>query len=400
MSKHKKKKPTGTGRQMLAAENLPLALHDAGPSAAQDVVAHLEMNTTANIGAQDNTSRPPAAEHEVAPATVATATIASPDTDRTAAPDDMAAVPAASPDSVVEAPRKAHGSLGQRLRAAREAHGWSAEEVAGRLRLPSQTIHSLEAEQYERIGYGIYLRGYLTSYARLVDVPTILIEPVLRERSHAPPLVASGTISHSRYLYQRYSVSALYLILTGVIIVPAVLLAMRASLQPDLAQVTVLEPAPAPAAAAPDTVRVDSGEAASTSQSATAAAASPAAATGTTDTPLVASLAPFSALSRKEAPRADTAVVAAGTHSLKLALKESSWVEVVSASGEKLEYGLLPGGSVRSYASDKALEVRLGNCTGAEVEADGKPQDLTPYRHANVAHFKVFSAGESISHTD
>ena len=43
-----------------------------------------------------------------------------------------------------------------------------------------------------------------------------------------------ATISHSRYLFQRYSVSALYLILTGVIIVPAVLLAMRASFEPNL----------------------------------------------------------------------------------------------------------------------------------------------------------------------
>jgi cytoskeleton protein RodZ len=75
-------------------------------------------------------------------------------------------------------------------------------------------------------------------------------------------------------------------------------------------------------------------------------------------------------------------------------------VEVISATGERLEYGLLPAGSVRNYASDAALEVRLGNCSGAEVETDGQVQDLTPYRRSNVAHFKVFTAGEPISHTD
>ena len=399
MSRHKKKKPTGIGKQMFAAENLPLALHDAGQSAAQDVVTPLEMNTTANIGKQDDAASPTPADSATPSATAmpmqSSASVAS---DAPVAGDSPST--AAPAFDSRDDPPVLHGTLGQRLRAAREAKGWSVEHVAGRLRLPSQTIHTLEAEQYERIGYGIYLRGYLTSYARLVEVPTVLIEPVLRERSHAPPLVASGTISHSRYLYQRYSVSALYLILTGVIIVPAVLLAMRASLQPDLAQVTALEAAPAPGAVS-DAAPADRAEATSTSQPATPATANGAAATSTSEAPLIASLAPFPAMSRKEAaPRADAAVIPAGTHSLKLTLKEASWVEVVSSSGEKLEYGLLPAGSVRSYASEKALDVRLGNCTGAEVEADGRAQDLSPYRHANVAHFKVFSAGESISRTD
>jgi cytoskeleton protein RodZ len=87
-------------------------------------------------------------------------------------------------------------------------------------------------------------------------------------------------------------------------------------------------------------------------------------------------------------------------HTAKLTLREASWVEVQSASGEKLEYGLLPAGTSRTYSSDKPLEVRLGNCTGAEVETDGRLQDLTPYRRANVAHFKLFVGGEAISRTD
>jgi cytoskeleton protein RodZ len=89
-----------------------------------------------------------------------------------------------------------------------------------------------------------------------------------------------------------------------------------------------------------------------------------------------------------------------GAHVLKLSLSEASWVEVSSADGAKLEYGLLPAGSVRTYRSDSPVEVRLGNCSGAQVESDGTLRDLTPFRHANVAHFRLFSADDPISHID
>jgi cytoskeleton protein RodZ len=76
---------------------------------------------------------------------------------------------------------------------------------------------------------------------------------------------------------------------------------------------------------------------------------------------------------------------------------DASWVYVTWFGADKLEFGLLPAGSSRTYSSDNALDVRLGNCNGAEVEADGKIQDLTAYRRANVAHFKLFAGGEPIS---
>jgi cytoskeleton protein RodZ len=361
---------------MLAAVESPAAGQEAEQPVVYGAVTHDMMSTTKS-GSDE------------------------PKTPRVEAPAGSEPSPAPQ-QAVVDGPALgASGTLALRLRAAREAKGWSTEEVGSRLRLPAQIIRTLEAEQYDKIGHGVYLRGYLSSYARLVDVPTVLVDRVMGERNHAPPLITSGTISHSRYLYQRYSVSALYLILTGVIIVPAVLLAMRASLQPAITQLTPLD---APASSTPaDATAVPANELAIPQSGANGAAAdaTPAVPPTGTDAPLIASLAPFSALSQKDsAAHVETPAAAAGAHTVKLVLKEASWVEVTSAAGEKLEYGLLPAGSVRTYASDKALEVRLGNCNGAEVEADGKVQDLTPYRRANVAHFKLFYAGEPISRTD
>ncbi|HJU25228.1 MAG TPA: RodZ domain-containing protein [Rhodanobacteraceae bacterium] len=40
------------------------------------------------------------------------------------------------------------------------------------------------------------------------------------------------------------------------------------------------------------------------------------------------------------------------------------------------------------------MSVTIGNADGVQVESDGKPLSLVPYRRANVARFKVFgSAG-------
>src|SRR5690348_900455 len=92
-------------------------------------------------------------------------------------------------------------SFGQRLRAAREAKGLSHSDIAQRLRLPLRLIGRLEADDYSGMEQGVYLRGYLSSYARLVGVPTVAAETIASQHTHAAPLVATGKVSRSRYLF-------------------------------------------------------------------------------------------------------------------------------------------------------------------------------------------------------
>src|SRR5690606_18102856 len=80
-------------------------------------------------------------------------------------------------------------------------------------------------------------------------------------------------------------------------------------------------------------------------------------------------------------------------HTVTLRLKQSSWVEVTAAGGEKLEYSLLAAGTERSYSSDGVVSVRIGNAEGAEILVDGKTIDLAPYRRAHVAHLQVSAEG-------
>jgi cytoskeleton protein RodZ len=294
-------------------------------------------------------------------------------------------------------------SFGQRLRTAREAKGLSRAEVAQRLRLPLRLIGRIEDDDYTGMDEGVYLRGYLSSYSRMVDVPIVAAETVAAAHMRSAPLVATGKVSRSRYLFDRYSVSATYLILTALIVVPAVWLATHGGLEQNLARTTPLD---SPTTIAlPSTGQPDASDATGDAKQDSSADQPAPTADDTTTTvaavelprqeqmPVVASMTPFAT------PSASTPVVEiparhapTGAHSLTLKLSAASWVEIVGADGSKLEYGLLPAGAEKSYASDGPLSVRLGNADGTEVIVDGKPLDLAPFRRANVARLRVFGA--------
>ena len=257
----------------------------------------------------------------------------------------------------------------------------------------------------------MYLRGYLTSYARLLDMPQILAEKVIAERGVQAPLVSTGRVSRSRYLMDRYSVSATYLILTALVVGPAVWLATHGGLEQNLARTVLLDAPPVSEVATTSPAIADKSAAAASETP--AAAASPSAdpvmnAIAEVDplaespAPIIASMAPFSTgqqISKTDSSSASMPVTS-GRHSLSLKLKLASWVEVVDANGSRIEYGLLGAGVERNYASDTALTVRIGNAEGAEVVADGIRVDLAPFQRANVARLRLFGGDKLASRVD
>ena len=287
--------------------------------------------------------------------------------------------------------------FGGRLRAAREARGYSVEACGQALRLPGRLIRQLEAGEYGGIDYQVYLAGYLTKYGRYVGVDEEAIQSELaRMTPRQPDLVVTGGVSHSRYLLERYVTAATYVVLTAVIVVPMVWLGVRGTLDRDMARLAPLDAAPVAQQDAP-APGSSSGLVAGAPSALPAPSVEPRA---DDQQPLLASMAMFPPLDHSAArsPLAipagpatvvDPAAGGQGAHSLTLNLPSASWVEVTAADGSRLEYGILPAGTQKAYRSDKTLDVRIGNATGAQATVDGQPVEIDTFRRANVARFRV-----------
>lgn len=283
--------------------------------------------------------------------------------------------------------------LGRQLRAAREARQLDIEECGHALRLPVRVLRKLESGDYSGISERVYLRNYLHSYGTCVGMAeATLAEAIARlaPAEKAPELVSTGGVPRSHYLWQRYTTAATYVVLTAVIVVPLVWLGFNGGLDRG-AHLESLNAAPV---ASQDVTAGDAAEVHAPSAAAAAAEQGTASSQRSAEQPLMASLAPFPVLDSiddelSKAPVPSPAVSIPGSHVLSITLTKPSWVEVTTADGEHLQYSLLPAGTHKVYRSTQALQVSIGDTTGAEVQLDGKPVQLDAYQHEHVAHFRI-----------
>jgi cytoskeleton protein RodZ len=263
---------------------------------------------------------------------------------------------------------------GARLRQAREAAGLTLEAVGQQLRMPVQVVKSLEAEQWDRLGAPVFVRGQLKSYARLlkVDLGDVL------DQAHIGPVVPPQLVSHThtpraRRIAESLGRRALYVGITAVLAVP-VWFATRghfdsASTTPNTASLDVIPAAVPVAGTAP------------------AAQATPV----VTPAPSTAPSAPYLA-SLTPVPR-PTAAAPAPAGALSLQFKGDSWVDIAAPDGSTVEKALIKSGETRTFSPGQVARMVLGNASAVEVQQAGTIIDLSPYQRANVARFTVSSDG-------
>lgn len=280
--------------------------------------------------------------------------------------------------------------IGMRLRRGREQAGLTIEQVGQQLRLPVAIVQAMEADDWARLGAPVYVRSYLGSYLRLVDLPATLAEQAAQTKP-APALVAMSSSSRLRHALNRSVRNGVYLVMTGLLVVP-VYFAARHYQDKDRPEVLTLETsadmveAQALAASAPPVAPADAGAtlvaAASEVGAGQPADPLPPPAAEPDHPPVMASMSPFPS----------TAAPSAG---LVLRFKGESWVDVVDARGARIERGLVEAGAERRYAAGQVARITLGNSEAVDVSLAGKALDLAPFRTANVARFTVSSDGQT-----
>lgn len=322
-------------------------------------------------------------------------------------------------------------SLGAWL--ARVRAGYSAErrEVARHLGLNPIIIQAIESDDFARLGPPVFVRGYLSRYARFLNLPEqAVLERYQRQSGPAqepPPLKVMHPLRRQTRI--RDLRGALYLLVVvgiawttiqnldlgdfdpGGLIArwsggdpsgpkPAAAPAKTAVSQthypfqtaPGDATATAAAPATPPLAgetqAAPpaESVRPAIGPA-----SPSAPAPTPAAPTFSAEPATVAATSPGVLTATVAAPTEEGAGHSPGTARLLLEFSNDCWVEVKDAQGNVLANGLMKANSTHNISGSAPFKVTLGNAPAARIILDDRLVNTEFYvpRRGTVSRFTL-----------
>ncbi len=135
-------------------------------------------------------------------------------------------------EAAQEPKQKPSKGPGEILREAREAKGLEQREVADQLRLRKQIIELLEADDYSTFSTATFIKGYLRSYAKLLDLDDTELFEAYKARGYKE-VESSQMQSFSRRKKHEESDNRLMLI-TYVVIIIVVALVIWWWQEPDL----------------------------------------------------------------------------------------------------------------------------------------------------------------------
>jgi cytoskeleton protein RodZ len=333
-------------------------------------------------------------------------------------------------------------SLGAWLARTRASHGAEPREMARHLGLNPTIILALEADDFARLGPPVFVRGYLSLYARLLKLPEAAVLERYRQQSgpaqEPPPLkVVHLGLRQTRIRDLRGLLYLLVVIGIGWTAVrhlgdldPGQWLAWWPQSEQTKAQPSASKPvagasqtqhpfqsAPAettresaapPAAPAASEPPLPSPEPTSISASAIALSSPPASAPApgsVAPAAVSATVAPTPGLVTPEAVSVPAAPVSATLEDggvslvsdvpagarLVLQFSEDCWVQVKDVEGKVLLNGLMKADTTHAISGSAPFTVTLGNAPAARIALDDRPIDTAVYlpRRGTVSRFTL-----------
>jgi cytoskeleton protein RodZ len=319
---------------------------------------------------------------------------------------------------------------GVQLAAAREAAGWTIEQIADQLKLAPRQVIALEKGDYASLPNMAVVRGFVRAYAKVLKIdatPLVAMIEVISPTSHeaAPPRrERSPTFSESRFptLTERSSKPAGWMLgaAVAVVVVAAGAYAYHAGLiAPGMlgqGKDGAAASAPAVTEKAADTVApiettlVKPGQETAPIQSPSVplisvppqggapAAGSPGAgaapAAGTAPAPVTPPVAAAPVAAVAPAAPAPAAVAApapaaAGASALVLKVNQDSWIEIRRPGKSPLISRLVKAGTTETFdIADPALLI-VGKPAGVEATLGGAPLALPPVAGGMISRVNI-----------
>ena len=298
-------------------------------------------------------------------------------------------------------------SAGAALRDARERLGLSVADVSNRLKFAPRQIEALEADEITRLPGIAFVRGFIRSYAKFLQIDPVPLLATLPAASGQPVAAiesASMSVPFS-YVYKGRSNKMVWMAagVAGILLlvifvnfyhsppqvttpivepvdIPPVDLQPESDVVPTSAVIqSVIQPLPSevqPAAHMPIITKVP----ASQPRSAPSPITKPAS-------------APLSAPPSSQSSNSSSGVISSPTNIklgeqalIHLAFDDESWVEVFDKNGKSLFAKLNPRGGEERVTGTPPFSLVIGNASGVRLYYQGKRIDLAPYNKAEVAH--------------
>lgn len=278
---------------------------------------------------------------------------------------------------------EAEPAVGEVLRAAREAKGWSVPEVANRLRLMNRQIEAIESNDFAALGEPVFARGFVRNYARLMGLNPEAMLVTMRDDTLIAPVEVGQTLSlvmPGNWFTSRWLIAGL-LALLALVVVP---IGLYAWLNSDAENVVISlppSPQPSPVIASPVTAPTAIAEAGQITEPAVDATPAPDSAMNTTPGPTTMTTAPEPLPTPKSAPTVASA--------LRFQFDADAWVEVKDGSGSVLQRKMNRKGSALTLLGQPPFTLEVGNASKVRMSYNGRPHDLKPYSVGNVARFSL-----------
>ncbi len=272
--------------------------------------------------------------------------------------------------------------VGETLARARAALGFTVVDVALQLKFAPRQIEALEQERFDQLPPGMFSRGMVRAYARLLKLdPEPLVERIAGRVAAADnasavvaaprPIPITDSSRRGTLLYAGLSLAVLGVI-AGVLVEW-----QRERMEAGRMKFVAAAQAPLPAApAVPQAAPPPADQQVASLQPVAPAVTAPAAA------------APeeAAAAARTEAgprPRAG------GKRRISMKFDRVSWVEIKDGGGKTLISQLNAAGTEQEVEGRPPFELIIGNAQHVRLSYDDRPIDLAPHVKVEVARFTL-----------